>query len=472
MSFLARQSSSILQVFYTMGVGIQQWRVCIGRFVQPNKCVEHMNVLIVPNGLKTRSQLTLKLVTCLAAILLMCGDIESNPGPKGQHGATRSNRASDRIAGYEHDNTTRNNTPQRTNGVETRQRSISSYAKAVNTPVNTHTTRTTPLVSSGDQASKHNCITYIEQDNNMHDFLKSMKDELLAQNTKVQTDISNMNAKLDNVLTSVQQLRDDYEDLRQENTNLRNQVTNLGSKIDKIENQSRRNNLRFNGIAGESNEQWETTEHKLRDFLRVDLNFCEQADEFDIDRAHRVKSGDANMCTIIARFNRYKDCQQIMDRARNLSQDGAIPRTSVQQDYSERVRRHRKLLGNKMLHERQQGKYASVRYESYMSTIQSTHMMTPVSRLCTLAKDRPLEHVRRLHVISQRAGHRTVAIPVNQPISRATTVTQNHVAYLPLLTDQSVNSRAHRNMTNLVIQPWDREPAEAYQSTTHADRQI
>jgi hypothetical protein len=52
--------------------------------------------------------------------------------------------------------------------------------------------------------------------------------------------------------------------------------------------------------------------------LRNGLKFGEQADHFDIERAHRVKSNNTDACTIIARFTRYKDTQMIMDRA-NLS---------------------------------------------------------------------------------------------------------------------------------------------------------
>ena len=190
-----------------------------------------------------------------------------------------------------------------------------------------------------------------------------MKEDLITQNTRVSNDITGINNKIDDVLSTVHQLKTDYNDLKRDNINLQNEVSQLHSKIDQIENQSRRNNLRFSGISGQINEKWEITEQKLREFLRTTLNFGAQADQFDIDRAHRVKSHDASSCTIIARFTRFKDCQSIIDRANNVFKGVRNPRNFVQQDYSDRVKRHRRILGEKMIYERQQGNYASIRFD-------------------------------------------------------------------------------------------------------------
>ena len=62
-----------------MGISIEQWRCKIGCFSQPNKCRTRVNVIHVHliTGLKSG----LRLVICLAAILILCGDVEQNPGP-------------------------------------------------------------------------------------------------------------------------------------------------------------------------------------------------------------------------------------------------------------------------------------------------------------------------------------------------------------------------------------------------------
>jgi len=62
-----------------MGISIEQWRCKIGCFSQPNKCRTRVNVIhvLLTTGLKSG----LRLVICLAAILILCGDVEQNPGP-------------------------------------------------------------------------------------------------------------------------------------------------------------------------------------------------------------------------------------------------------------------------------------------------------------------------------------------------------------------------------------------------------
>jgi len=62
-----------------MGISIEQWRSKIGYFSQPNKCKTRVNVNNV--HLTTCLKSGLRLVICLAAMLILCGDVEQNPGP-------------------------------------------------------------------------------------------------------------------------------------------------------------------------------------------------------------------------------------------------------------------------------------------------------------------------------------------------------------------------------------------------------
>ena len=63
-----------------MGISIEQWRCKIGCFRQTNTRKSRLNMLAVHmnTGLKSG----LRVMICLAAILIMCGDVEQNPGPK------------------------------------------------------------------------------------------------------------------------------------------------------------------------------------------------------------------------------------------------------------------------------------------------------------------------------------------------------------------------------------------------------
>ena len=85
------------------------------------------------------------------------------------------------------------------------------------------------------------------------------------------------------------------------------------------------------------------------------MNFGEEADQIDIDRAHRITSNDSNTCTIIARFVRFKDCQSIMTKASNILKSDTNSKYSVQQDYTDRVKRHRRILGERMMREHNNG---------------------------------------------------------------------------------------------------------------------
>ena len=80
-----------------------------------------------------------------------------------------------------------------------------------------------------------------------------------------------------------------------------------------LEAYSRRENIKFTnieestGIGGRN----EDTEEVLRAFLERDLGFRD-ARSVEIQRVHRIgKSKDGNPRPILARFLRYKDCQQI-----------------------------------------------------------------------------------------------------------------------------------------------------------------
>ena len=110
---------------------------------------------------------------------------------------------------------------------------------------------------------------------------------------------------------------------------MRKQVSNLMDKIDNLEGHSRRNNLRIHGISGSLNEKWDVCEEKVRDFIKTDLNLPEY-ENVEIERAHRIKSRDKVTCSIIVKFNRYKDREQILRGAsETLDKKSAYASTTI-----------------------------------------------------------------------------------------------------------------------------------------------
>ena len=125
-----------------------------------------------------------------------------------------------------------------------------------------------------------------------------------------------------------QQLKDKTEAVEMAHQLYETQVAELTTKSQKnedllneiytknlyLETYSRWENIKFmnieelTGIGGRSGED---TEKVLRNFLERDLGYRE-ARNVEIHRVHRIgKSKDGNPRPILARFLRYKDCQQL-----------------------------------------------------------------------------------------------------------------------------------------------------------------
>jgi chromosome segregation ATPase len=68
-------------------------------------------------------------------------------------------------------------------------------------------------------------------------------------------------------------------------SNLDSEMIKIKSKLAYLENQSRRNNIRINGIPADFNETWEQTEEKARKILKDRLNL---EIEPQFERAHRT----------------------------------------------------------------------------------------------------------------------------------------------------------------------------------------
>ena len=110
------------------------------------------------------------------------------------------------------------------------------------------------------------------------------------------------------------------EQLKQNQVELDNKVKVMGLEMENLrmkdlylEAYSRRENIIFRNI---NETPWENVEKKLRDFLRDELKY-EHHDTVEIQRIHRNPSSSKPR-PIIARFLRYKDCEEILALGRNL----------------------------------------------------------------------------------------------------------------------------------------------------------
>ena len=258
-------------------------------------------------------------------VLLMCGDVESNPGPaRGGH-----------------------QSQSQTGRPVTRQSTLESFSMDRRTSIDQPRS---PLLGGGREPHQSELFAFLAQ----------MKTDLSIQNKDVMTEVKNINTKIDNLAESVQDLKTENEQLKQSNADLQSQLSSVASKLDYLEGQSRRNNLRFNGIHGRVDEDWDVTEEKVRSFIKNEIEMPGH-ESVEIERAHRLKSSDRNKCTIIVKFTKFKDREAILRKASDIF-DHESP-FSVQADYTQRVKKHRRELGKEMIAARQNGQNAKIQYD-------------------------------------------------------------------------------------------------------------
>ena len=84
----------------------------------------------------------------------------------------------------------------------------------------------------------------------------------------------------------------------------------LKEKLRNLEDRSRRDNLRIDGIPEYEEESWDNTEELLKDALREKLG----VNKFQIERAHRnrAKEGGKDR-TIVAKFSSYKGKERLLN---------------------------------------------------------------------------------------------------------------------------------------------------------------
>ena len=116
--------------------------------------------------------------------------------------------------------------------------------------------------------------------------------------------------------TKLAEIEDDIEDIY-------DSIDYHMDKLEYLENQSRRNNIRIDGILEEENESWDTTEEKVKRVVAEKLNLEEA---LHIERAHRVgrvASGPRRRPrTIVCKLRDFKQKEQILKATRRIKPVG------------------------------------------------------------------------------------------------------------------------------------------------------
>ena len=127
-------------------------------------------------------------------------------------------------------------------------------------------------------------------------FLKSYMDSVsgridtvISQVTEVKCAVVGLEKKVDQLTERIDRIEKRDEQLVKDISHVDERLEEVSTKSDYLENQSRRNNLRFEGIPESPAESWDVTEAKVRQHLVTELGFTQpESAAFVIERAHRV----------------------------------------------------------------------------------------------------------------------------------------------------------------------------------------
>ena len=211
---------------------------------------------------------------------------------------------------------------------------------------------------------------------------------IISANTKITNDrIDMLNKKIDDFQESLEftekQLNDKINDVEEKlNTkitsledktkdidmaSINGELLKLRNKVIDLEDRSRRNNLRMDGIKETENETWEECERKVRSVLTNKLGIA----EVHIERAHRggyVKNQEGNIRhdvprSIVFKLLSFRDKSNIMKNANRLKNTGIY----INEDFCKETNDIRKSLWPKVQELRKQNKYAYIQYNRIIS---------------------------------------------------------------------------------------------------------
>ena len=193
--------------------------------------------------------------------------------------------------------------------------------------------------------------------------------EILTANNKILSDrISKLEQKVDDLQSSLEfkeaELSEQINEIKtkekEKSENIeeihKKETQELKEKLRDMEDWSRRNNLRIDGIVEDYDETWEVTEKKVQSMFINNLNL----DDIKIERPHRMGRGqDGKIRTVIIKLLSYKDKLDILKNAKKLKGTGYY----INEDFSYETTMIRKELWEEVKQLRLKGIYSILKYD-------------------------------------------------------------------------------------------------------------
>lgn len=206
---------------------------------------------------------------------------------------------------------------------------------------------------------------YEEHEKKINDIIKShleTTNKRLEEISKEVRDITESveftEGRLDNEIATV---KDDISKMKSDVRLIERDLldpNDVSEKLIELEDRSRRNNLRFDGLTEDTNETWDDCERKIQKILSDKLEITE---DVEIERCHRMGKRKGNRPrTIVCKFLRFKDKQKILKNAKKLKNSGIY----IYEDFCNDTMELRKSLWEEVMEHRRQGKFAFLNYRS------------------------------------------------------------------------------------------------------------
>ena len=112
-------------------------------------------------------------------------------------------------------------------------------------------------------------------------------------------------------LQSNSEIKENVKDLANRVETLETELQASEEKRERLEAQSRRENLRFYGMPEDKDETCEETESKAKQYITCNSNLETNPSNLSVESAHRIQSTDRPR-PIIAYFRFYKENKKIL----------------------------------------------------------------------------------------------------------------------------------------------------------------